>query len=87
MRTRAVLDAIAALKFLLTLDWKNFCAVLRARKAYRQMRADFECDRAENLRLAADGGKHIAERMQRSLLWLFYAKRCTTFSKLQAFWR
>ena len=87
MRTRGLLDAIAALKFLLTFDWKNFCAVVRARRAYRQMRADFERDRAENLRLAVDGGKHIAERMQRNLLWLFYAKRCTTFCKLRNYWK
>ncbi len=87
MRVRRWLDGIAALKFLLTLDFKNFNAVVRARKAFRQMRPDFEKDREENLRLSADGGKYIDERMQRSLLWLFYAKRCTTFRKLLFYWK
>ena len=51
MRRRTLLDYVAAFKFLLTLDWPNFQAVLRARKEYHHMRPDFQADRQRNLQL------------------------------------
>lgn len=82
LRMRRFLDYVAALKFLLTFDFANFRAVLRARRAYRRMRPDFEKDRAENLRRALDGGRQVPERIHRSLLFLYYFKRKHTFTEL-----
>ncbi len=82
MRTRTWLDYVAATKFLLTGDWANFRAVLRARREFRRMRPDFEADRQHNLQLAVDGGRNIPERIQRSLLFLYYIKGVKRFSQL-----
>ncbi len=82
MRTRTWLDYAAATKFILTGDWANFRAVLRARREYRRMRPDFEADRQRNLQLAVDGGRNIPERIQRSLLFLYYIKGVKRFSQL-----
>ena len=73
MRTRKALDWIAALKFLLTGDVKNFKAVIKARKEFARMRPDFEKDRKHNLQLSVNGGKHIEGRIDRSILWLYYS--------------
>ena len=73
MRTRKTLDWIAALKFLLTGDVKNFKAVIKARKEFARMRPDFEKDRKHNLQLSVNGGKHIEGRIDRSILWLYYS--------------
>lgn len=82
MRMRTLLDWVAALQFLAKLDWPNFRAVMRARRAFHDMRPDFEASRAENLQKAIDGGHNIAERFHRSILWLYYAKGCHTFSQI-----
>ncbi len=82
MRTRTWLDYVAATKFILTGDWANFRAVLRARREYRRMRPDFEADRQRNLQLAVDGGRNIPERIQRSLLFLYYIKGVKRFNQL-----
>lgn len=73
MRTRKALDWVAALKFLLTGDVKNFKAVIKARKEFARMRPDFEKDRKHNLQLSVNGGKHIEGRIDRSILWLYYS--------------
>lgn len=80
MRTRALLDYVAALKFLLTGDAPNFRAVLRARKEFKRMRPDFEADRTRNLQLAVDGGRHIPERSAKSLLLRYYIGGVKRFS-------
>lgn len=82
MRWRRLLDAVAALKFLLSGDWANFKAVRRARREFRRLRPDFEADRLRNLRLSVDGGRHLAGRMPQSLLYLYYIKGIRRFSQL-----
>lgn len=82
MRARKWLDLLAACRFLLAFDFKNFKAVCQARKAFLQMHPDFEKDRAENLRRSLHGGKHLAERFEGSLLWNFYIKGRRKFSDL-----
>lgn len=82
MRTRALLDWVAALKFLFALDWKNFKAVLRARSEYKRMRPEFKADRARNLQLAVNGGNGVNERTSQSILWQYYALRKKHFSQL-----
>lgn len=82
MRMRTVLDWVAALQFLLKLDWKNFLAVMRARRAFHEMRPDFEAARRENMALAVNGGHDIPERYDLSLLIQYYLKGVRTFSRL-----
>ena len=50
MRWRALLDYVAALKFLMTFDVANFKAVCRARKKVFRMRSDFESDKSATLK-------------------------------------
>lgn len=82
MRRRTWLDYVAALKFLLVLDVKNFKAVMLARSEYRRLRPDFSDAREENLRLAVKGGKDIPERIPRSILWQYYILGKKKFSSL-----
>lgn len=81
MRRRALLDHVAALKFLLTLDVANARAVWRARREFKRIRKHYDAARQENLRCATTST--IAERMNLSILWQLYAKRITTFDRLK----
>ena len=45
MRVRRVLDYVAALQMLLTLQWGNFKAVIRARNDFARWKHDFDADR------------------------------------------
>lgn len=80
MRIRSWLDHVAALKFLLTGDWPNAKAVLRARREFFRLRPDFEADRTENLRKAEPG--EIAERVSFSLLAAYYLRGKRKFPQL-----
>ena len=80
MRTRTVLDYVAALKFLLTGSWSDFKAVIRARREYRRMRGEYSEVREQNL--AAALFPVIEERSAFSLLWQYYVKGKKYFSKL-----
>ena len=80
MRVRAVLDYVAAVKFLLTGSWGDFKAVLRARCEYRRLRASYAVERERNL--AATVVPAIKERASFSLLWQYYAKGKKHFSQL-----
>lgn len=82
MRARKWLDRLAACKFLLSFDFKNFKAICKARKAFLQMCPDFEKDRSANLRCSLNGGRNIPERFAGSLLWNFYIRRRRRFSDL-----
>lgn len=82
MGVRKWLDWVAAVKFLLSGDVKNFRAVVEARKEFARRRAEFYADRQHNLALSVDGGQNIPERMNCSLLFLYYAKGVRTFSAL-----
>jgi hypothetical protein len=80
MRTRAVLDYVAAFKFLATGAWGDFKAVVRARREYKRMRGEYKNVREQNLALAAV--PVIKERAAFSLLWQYYMKRKKNFSQL-----
>ena len=80
MRWRAVLDYVAALKFLLGGEWGNMRAVLQARKAYAQMQPSFKADREENMKQAKL--QTIPERTSYSSLWKCYACGKKLFSQL-----
>ena len=80
MRMRALLDYVAALKFLLTGAWGDFKAVLRARREYRRMRSGYKCVREQNLAVAVT--VEIKERSRFSLLWQYYLKGKKRFSQL-----
>lgn len=82
LRVRRWLDYVAALQFLLCGDWGNFRAVLRARKAFKRLRGDFEADRRENL--ARQVEEQLAERKPWLLLWQYYVRRRRRWSELPA---
>lgn len=81
MRVRALLDYVAALKFLLTGAWDDFKAVLRARREYKRMRGEYRSVREQNL--AAVAVPVIKERSAFSLLWQYYLKGRKHFSQLK----
>ena len=85
MRIRACLDYVAAFVFLLKGDWDNACAVMRARKEYKQIRPSFSSSREENMRKKRLD--LIPERTKNSILWQFYARGCKRFSQLSDFKR
>lgn len=80
MCMRAVLDYVAALKFLLTGAWGDFKAVLAARREYRCMRGGYKNVREQNI--AAAVTTEIKERSRFSLLWQYYLKGKKRFSQL-----
>ena len=80
MCARAVLDYVAALKFLLTGAWGDFKAVLAARREYRRMRGGYKNVREQNI--AAAVTTEIKERSRFSLLWQYYLKGKKRFSQL-----
>ena len=81
-RVRALLDYVAAAKFLLGGSWDEMRAVFRARRAFRRMRPDVEPDRRANL--AAAVGGPIEGRMDGSLLVAYYLRGKKTFAQLFA---
>lgn len=81
MSMRAVLDYVAALKFLLTGSWSDFKAVIRARREYRRMRGEYSEVREQNL--AAALSPVIEERSAFSLLWQYYVKGKKYYSQLK----
>ena len=80
MRMRALLDYVAALKFLLTGAWGDFKAVIHARREYKRMRGEYRVVREQNL--AATVVPEIKERSRFSLLWQYYLKGKKYFSQL-----
>lgn len=83
MRMRACLDYVAAFTFLLKGQVDNACAVVRARKEYKQLRSSFSSSREENLRKTSLNP--IPERINSSILWQFYRRGCKQFSQLSDF--
>ncbi len=80
MRTRTLLDYIAAFKFLLSFSWGNFKAVLKARRDFKRMRDSYSAVRKENMEKTIVG--RIEERSKFSILWQYYACRKKRFSQL-----
>lgn len=83
MRVRVVLDVVAAFSFLAKGERGNFSAVFKARKAFRQMRAELNDDR-EKIRQRRQLAT-VPEQAGYSLLWQFYVKRKKIFSQLPEF--
>lgn len=80
MTVRAVLDYVAAFKFLLSGEWGNFKAVLRARCHYRKMKKEYKSVRAANLSLAKNPAPH--GMTEYSILWRYYARGNKCFSEI-----
>ena len=81
MRWRWFLDYVAAWQTLLMKGkWGDFCAIYRARRAFRRWKHDFDADRhtIQQSRVAAD----IPEQRRFSILWQYYAKGLRHFSQL-----
>lgn len=81
LRFRRVMDNVAALKFLLTGHAADFCAVRRARRDFRTMRAGFQPSREENMRKAT--AESIPEIIDGSILRLYYICMKRKFSQLK----
>ena len=85
MRVRRMLDIVAAFAFLLKGERKNFSAVFRARRAYRNMKDEFRTTRDENLSAARQAGNpsmSVPGRRPIFLLWRYHFKRQHTFTQL-----
>ena len=80
MRMRALLDYVAAAKFLLTASWGDFKAVLSARREFKSMRADYADVRRANL--AAASGE-VSGRSSFSILWRYYLLGRKIYSQLE----
>ena len=82
MRTRFVLDYIAAFKLLLSDGgWQEFKAVVKARKDFKQMIPQLTAKRKHIQANVVQ--KTIKERMSFFLLWQYYAKKRKLFSQLE----
>ena len=81
MSVRAVLDYVAALKFLLSGSCGECKAVFKARREYKRMRRDYETVRKENLAKSALG--KVVGRSTFMLLWQYYALGRKYFNDLK----
>jgi len=79
-RVRYWLDRIAAVKFFITDNPKNACAVFRARREFKRLRKGYTAIRKENMLKATC--TDIPEIRRNSLLFSFYIKRKQKFSQL-----
>lgn len=82
MCQRKWLDYVAALRFLIVGDFPNFKAVLKARQAYKEMLPDFRKDRLSNLEKAVNVGHGLQERIEGSILMMYYLRGVKVFSQL-----
>lgn len=80
MRWRLWLDALAAIQFLLTMQWGSFMAVWRARREFYRMKPEFLADRERNLSLTKLSP--VPEQGRFSLLWQYYVKGKKTYAAL-----
>lgn len=80
MRRRAILDYVAAVKFLLTGNIGDFNAIIAARREFARIRDSYAPARTENLEKSIGG--IIPERTNFSILWQYYVKGRKRFSDL-----
>ena len=80
MRVRTLLDYVAALNFLLHLQWSNAWAVLRARRDFRALKPLYAKIRTEVQQCVVQD--NIPERMRFSLLWAFYGRGKKRFAEM-----
>lgn len=78
LRVRRWLDAIAALKELLTFHWKNFRAIRRARNEFRLIKHDYDVQRAENLSKTT----LYNIRAREAILWQYYILQRRTYTRI-----
>ena len=80
MHCRRILDAAAALHFLVGGHWAACWAVVRAHYDFHRMRKDFKADRERNLAATIVPAKQILSPI--NLLWQYYARGRHLFSEL-----
>ena len=80
MRVRGILDYVAALSFLLKLQFPNALAVWHARKEFHLLKQSYTSVREENLRKTSAGT--IPERTKNSILAQYYLCGKKYFSQL-----
>jgi GT2 family glycosyltransferase len=81
MRRRWFLDYLAAWEMLLLKrNWGDFCAVYRARRAFKRWKDDFKSDRVKIQQSRAVD--EIPEQRNFSILWQYYVKGQKRFSEL-----
>lgn len=80
MLVRALLDYVAAAKFLVSGNISDFKAVLKARCEYRKIKHLYSAKRAENMQKATQ--TVIPERVTFSILWQYYVKGRKLFRDL-----
>ena len=81
MRWRWFLDDLAAWEMLLLKrNWGDFCAVYRARRAFKRWKDDFKSDRVKIQQSRAVD--EIPEQRNFSILWQYYVKGQKRFSEL-----
>ena len=78
MRRRAMLDYVAAAKFLLSGNIADCKAILAARREFARIKGLYASARAENLEKCVSGS--IPERVNFSILWQYYARGRKFFS-------
>ena len=83
MNTRAWLDRLAMVQYVLKGDVQNAKAIARARKEFHKIKGNFESDRKNNIQKTSV--IFIPERIKNSILWQFYAKSTRRFSQLSNF--
>ena len=80
MVRRALLDYVAAAKFLLSGNMGDFKAVIAARREFARVKKSYSDARKENLGKTVSDD--IPERVNFSILWQYYAKGRKSFSNL-----
>lgn len=81
MRVRWFLDYLAAWEMLiLKRNWGDFCAVYKARKAFKAWRKDFDEDRRRIQENRTE--QKIPQVFDCSILWQYYAKGKKVFGSL-----
>ena len=81
MHWRRLLDAAAALHFLVGCHWAACKAVLKAHLDFRRIQKDFKADRDRNL--AATVVPYDKILSPTNLLWEYYGKRHVTYKELE----
>ncbi len=80
MRTRMLLDFVAAAQFLLKGEPRNTKAVVSAYRSFRKMKKTYRPIRKDLLTRRKTG--HVNERYNISIVWQYYVKGKTQFSEL-----
>lgn len=81
MRMRFVLDYIAALQTLaVNRNWADFKAIIKARRAFKQWKHQFDADRDEIRSMRTVNP--VRERVNFSILWQYHVKGLKKFSQL-----